>query len=321
MDSLIELALSEVGAPHREISAEPVRSKHTDCNHEEIIKQTTATMICQRTYYNPISRTMTSIISTKLSEPPSFAPGVEVLAMMRNSHRISDMVQQQQQPQTAANDDVDMVPSSDSVPLADQSHFNSSKSIHKKEDTKKQEVTPEDPIEATPRKPGASDHRERDNSELRLLGEDYEINSQDVMCGRGKGTLYNNGNKIFRQIIASFLNRFLACKKRVDKQACIAEIIDIVRSSGGHFLKRDGKSLKWHDIGDKAAAAKIGHSLRDLKSEELRRFQEPSDEPKKKKRVYKQVKNAIKEGRWREHDILAARSMQMMALSSPRFHK
>lgn len=98
------------------------------------------------------------------------------------------------------------------------------------------------------------------------LGENYTINPYDVMCGRGKATLVNNGNIIFRQIIATFLKQFLGCKKRVDKQICIAEIIDTVRSSGGHFLKQDQITKDWHDIGDKAAADKIGHSLRDLKS-------------------------------------------------------
>ena len=124
------------------------------------------------------------------------------------------------------------------------------------------------------------------DNDMYRLGPDYSINQHDVMCGRGKGTLSNNGNKAFRKLIATFLNRFLACKKRVNKQSLIAEILDIVRSTGGHFLKQDSKKKdvstatiagggavcgEWYDIGNKAAAAKIGHCFRDLKPADQRR--------------------------------------------------
>lgn len=106
------------------------------------------------------------------------------------------------------------------------------------------------------------------DDEPRYLGTGYKLNSYDVMCGRGKGTLENEGNIKFRQIVASYLEQFVACKKRVHKQACIAEIIDTIRSADGHFLKYDRTThLQWYDIGDKNAAAKIGHCLRDLKTD------------------------------------------------------
>mmetsp|Transcript_21451 Transcript_21451/g.35518 ORF Transcript_21451/g.35518 Transcript_21451/m.35518 type:complete len:261 (-) Transcript_21451:80-862(-) len=259
-------------------------------------------MTCQRTFYNPSSRTITSIISTKLQA--NYAPGAEVLAMMRHSTAAS----LQQQPEMKKT----------SVPSPDESssHIPCALSSHEEGGSEKP------PKQATRSRPAAQCSKKVDTAELRCLGADYEINNHDVMCGRGKGTLYNNGNRVFRQIIASFLDRFLSSKKRVDKQACIAEVIDVVRDSGGHFLKRDNSTLEWYDIGDKAAAAKIGHSLRDLKSEELRRFQKKPENGPKMMKDCKQTKKVAKKDAWRHReigDISAARSMQLLMSRAPRF--
>jgi hypothetical protein len=125
------------------------------------------------------------------------------------------------------------------------------------------------------------------DSELRYLGANYKVNDIDVVCGRGRATLKHDGNKAFRKTASLFLRRFLACKKREQKQQCIATIIDVIRSSGGHFLKFDDSSNQWYDIGDKSAAAKVGHCLRDLK---------PSSSgvgkiPARAKRAYRSTKN------------------------------
>lgn len=112
---------------------------------------------------------------------------------------------------------------------------------------------------------GSSSSQLSSDSELQYLGANYEVNDNDVMCGRGRATLKHDGNKAFRKISSLFLRRFLACSKREQKQQCIAAIIDVIRSSGGHFLKFDYTANQWYDIGDKAAAAKVGHCLRDLK--------------------------------------------------------
>lgn len=128
----------------------------------------------------------------------------------------------------------------------------------------------------------------RSDSKLHYLGANYEVNGNDAMCGRGRATLRHDGNKAFRKTVSLFLNQFLACSKREQKQKCIADIIEVIRSSGGHFLKFDDTVQQWYDIGDKDAAAKIGHCLRDGKPSSRGVANIPS---KEKKLAAKKKKN------------------------------
>lgn len=97
------------------------------------------------------------------------------------------------------------------------------------------------------------------------LGTSYQLNAHDVMCGRGKGSLNNLGNKSFRAVIVEHMDTYFR-KSRTDKGGTVENIIDIIRSRGGHFLKQDEKTKEWYDIGDEAAASKVGHAFRDAKS-------------------------------------------------------
>lgn len=98
------------------------------------------------------------------------------------------------------------------------------------------------------------------------LGHGYKLNDNDVICGRGKRSLNNMGNMVFRHIVAERADEYRKSKTRIIKKQRIDVIIGIVRSAGGHFLQMDKSSGKWYDIGDEAAAAKVGHALRDTKS-------------------------------------------------------
>lgn len=98
------------------------------------------------------------------------------------------------------------------------------------------------------------------------LGTGYILNDNDVICGRGKRSLNNMGNMVFRQIVAERADEYRKSKTRIVKKQRIDVIIGIVRSADGHFLQKDKSSGEWYDIGDEAAAAKVGHALRDTKS-------------------------------------------------------
>jgi hypothetical protein len=102
------------------------------------------------------------------------------------------------------------------------------------------------------------------------LGRDYQINNYDVMCGRGKHALNSIGNRRFRITCGMHLEQYLNSKTRAEKSARVTQIVEIVRSSGGHFVKQDATTKQWFEIGDTRAADKVGHALRDADTE-LRR--------------------------------------------------
>lgn len=99
------------------------------------------------------------------------------------------------------------------------------------------------------------------------LERNYQINKYDIMCGRGKRALNNIGNRRFRITCGMHLEKYLNSKTRAEKTARVTQIIEIVRSNGGHFVKQDTATKQWFDIGDIRAADKVGHALRDADKE------------------------------------------------------
>lgn len=98
------------------------------------------------------------------------------------------------------------------------------------------------------------------------LGMGYQLNKYDVLSGRGKSSLNYAGNRRFRLYVARYVDEYMQTRARAAKRACIAHILETVRSAGGHFLRQDRDKM-WHDIGDKAAKDKIGHILRDSQND------------------------------------------------------
>lgn len=95
-------------------------------------------------------------------------------------------------------------------------------------------------------------------------GSGYQLNDNDVICGRGKRILHHVGNIRFREICLERADQYRKAKTRVLKQKCVSEIILGIRSAGGRFLQH--KAGEYQDISDEAAAAKVGHALRDAKN-------------------------------------------------------
>jgi hypothetical protein len=95
----------------------------------------------------------------------------------------------------------------------------------------------------------------------------YRPTNSDVLCGRGKMSVDHSGNKQFRSMIALHLRAYLATKARGIKSGMVEHIVRKVRESGGKFVKKDGNSGEWFDIGDKEAHKKVGHAFRDAHSE------------------------------------------------------
>jgi hypothetical protein len=109
------------------------------------------------------------------------------------------------------------------------------------------------------------------------------IQSSDVLCGRGGATNSHSGNRSFRSLVKRHQDKYLKAKKR-DKPGVAACIVDLIRSRGGRFLRRHDDHCSsgggggggphhhvlWVDIGNERAREKTCQALREG-APELRR--------------------------------------------------
>jgi len=97
----------------------------------------------------------------------------------------------------------------------------------------------------------------------------YQIRPYDVINGRGKKSAQNIGNRRFNTTVAIFRSNYANATNRKEKSLIIHKIIQCIRESGGHFLKKRDLSSssqqdEWMEIGDDAAYEKVSHALRDM---------------------------------------------------------
>ena len=83
-------------------------------------------------------------------------------------------------------------------------------------------------------------------------------------------TNHHKGNKRFRDIVALHRPDYVRAPK-IQKPSVARVIVRAIRNGDppGRFLRKDEKSGKWIDIGDKKAAEKTSQALREKPSEEL----------------------------------------------------
>jgi hypothetical protein len=99
----------------------------------------------------------------------------------------------------------------------------------------------------------------------------WELHTSDIVCGRGAPTNYHQGNEEFRYIVEDYQTSYL-CAKRSDKPGVAFKLLEVVKSRGGRFLKRQKASGRqaWAEVGEKQAYEKVCQALRDG-APELRR--------------------------------------------------
>ena len=104
------------------------------------------------------------------------------------------------------------------------------------------------------------------------------IQSDDVLSGRGGATNSHKGNRAFRALVKQHQDEYLKAKKR-DKPAVASRIVELIRQQGGRFLRRwdtdAAGHVLWVDIGDERAREKTCQALREG-APELRRRQKAS---------------------------------------------
>jgi len=98
-------------------------------------------------------------------------------------------------------------------------------------------------LPSAPRRKG----RERETE----LPPSYQVKKQDVLCGnRGARKTYRHtGNQRFRVVVEMRLERYNNASRR-DKSELVKEIVHVVRSYGGNFVRRDDADGKYYDIGN-----------------------------------------------------------------------
>ncbi|CAJ1934540.1 unnamed protein product [Cylindrotheca closterium] len=118
----------------------------------------------------------------------------------------------------------------------------------------------------------------------------------DVLSGRGGGTNVHPGNRTFRDLINTHRREYLKAKKN-DKPAISRAIVKIIRDTGGRFLKKDGKSNMWVEIGDTLAREKTSQALRQ-RAPEMRRlmFQNEQEEARSSMNTQGQLQQMLLNG-------------------------
>lgn len=95
------------------------------------------------------------------------------------------------------------------------------------------------------------------------------VTDYDILCGRGGLTNHHKGNKRFRDIVALHRPDYVRAPK-IQKPSVARVIVRAIRNGDppGRFLRKDEKSGRWVDIGDKKAAEKTSQALREKTNDE-----------------------------------------------------
>jgi hypothetical protein len=89
-----------------------------------------------------------------------------------------------------------------------------------------------------------------------------DVNTYDVLCGRGGGTNSQVGNRRFRKLVQDFQPTYLLARRK-EKPLLARTIVLIIRKRGGRFLKKDEDSGELFEVGDLKAEAKTSQALRE----------------------------------------------------------
>lgn len=89
-----------------------------------------------------------------------------------------------------------------------------------------------------------------------------DVNTYDVLCGRGGGTNSQIGNRRFRKLVQDFQPTYLLARRK-EKPLLARTIVLIIRKRGGRFLKKNEETGELYEVGDAKAEAKTSQALRE----------------------------------------------------------
>jgi len=93
-------------------------------------------------------------------------------------------------------------------------------------------------------------------------------NDHDVLFGRAKSQKRHPGNNYLRQLCDNYRPHYDRAGRK-DKMQLSKTIVDVIKSRDGCFLKFDHGLKRWFRVSDEEAQQKVGHMLRDGRSQEL----------------------------------------------------
>lgn len=98
------------------------------------------------------------------------------------------------------------------------------------------------------------------------IGPVYDLNQNDVLCGRGGRVNGHEGNVQFRRICGEKKHVYMDNKTtKAQKNALALGVVMQIRSMNppGRFLKQDTTTKHWYDISSDAAMRKVGQAIRE----------------------------------------------------------
>lgn len=118
-----------------------------------------------------------------------------------------------------------------------------------------------------------------------------DVNSYDVLCGRGGGTNSQVGNRRFRKLVQEFQPIYLLARRK-EKPLLARTIVLVIRKRGGRFLKKDEETGELYEVGDSKAEAKTSQALREgLDVRATKSAASTIMDKKKKKKSQKEANN------------------------------
>jgi hypothetical protein len=98
-----------------------------------------------------------------------------------------------------------------------------------------------------------------------------QVGPNDILLGRGAPIINNEGNRRFRNLIMERKKRYMALSRHQDKNCIVYEIINIIISREGMFLKKvDDESRRstlgidsWEEVDDSTIIQKVKQALRE----------------------------------------------------------
>ena len=100
------------------------------------------------------------------------------------------------------------------------------------------------------------------DSEPRLVHR--EPGPNDVICARGKRAFNHPGNRRFRNMVESYMERYSMAATKLEKSMLVSQIVDGVRHADppGGFLRESEDEVtgcsRWYEVGDAVAREKVG---------------------------------------------------------------
>jgi hypothetical protein len=96
-----------------------------------------------------------------------------------------------------------------------------------------------------------------------------EPTDRDVLLGRGGRTNHHVGNRTYLEAKETIQERYMLASKN-DKTSISQDLVDIITSRGGRFLKLDDEVNKWYPVPNIVARKKASQTLREVNTPEER---------------------------------------------------